>query len=289
VAPESRFSERSLKVPIPLVVPSSSTIFCRDWPNRPPAPACRSVHPKRDLLNSSSDACSALTESTRGWPQRNVFHVYLRSRENVSSFGRNPSRPSRKDQAAETLHLLPRGWKRVLRSLIFSPMARPGPSEAVDALFGIPERTCFRTLREHETTSRYPMETTLRRRPTEARPVVSKNDFERHPLKHPLSVREDRDVRLIQTPHEEGDDRNTTRRNPREHRAFVRRNTIGRLRTRQRKKTLKPGRPRMTNGRRVGILRGMAAGEGKASKGDASWKERCLFDREVEDSRAATR
>jgi hypothetical protein len=45
----------------------------------------------------------------------------------------------------------------------------------------------------------------------------------------------------------------------------------------------------MVNGKRVGILRGMAAGEGKASKGDASWKERCFSDRKVEEARTATR
>jgi hypothetical protein len=37
----------------------------------------------------------------------------------------------------------------------------------------------------------------------------------------------------------------------------------------------------MANGKRVGILRGMAAGEGKASKGDASWKKRCFSNRKA--------
>jgi hypothetical protein len=196
VAPESRFSERSLKVPIPLVVPSSSTIFCRDGRYRPPAPACRFVHPKRDLLNSSSDAYSALTERTRGWPQINMFHVHLRSREKVSSLGRNPARPSRKDQAAETLHSFREGGEKCCEPRSFHLMARPGPFEAVDASSGIPEKRCFRTLRERETTSRDPMETTLRRRPTEERLVVSKNDFERHPLEHPKWSARTRSARI---------------------------------------------------------------------------------------------
>jgi hypothetical protein len=42
----------------------------------------------------------------------------------------------------------------------------------------------------------------------------------------------------------------------------------------------------MANGRRVGILRGMAAGEGKASKGDASWKDYCFLFCKVEEVRA---
>jgi hypothetical protein len=78
-----------------------------------------------------------------------------------------------------------KGGEKFCEPRFFHLMARPGLSEAVDALHGIPEKRCFRTLREHETTSRDPMETTLRRRPTEERLVVSKNDFERHPLEHP--------------------------------------------------------------------------------------------------------
>jgi hypothetical protein len=154
-------------------------IFCRDWQTRPPAPACRCVRPKRDLLNSSSDACSALTERTRGWPQKNMFHVDLRSREMESTFGGNPARPSRRERVRTYLvnrppsggtgsrkvrtpwkapsgcFFSPRTQRRYTRSRkggeeccepgVSSPMTLPGLSEAVESSFGAPEK------RRHQT------------------------------------------------------------------------------------------------------------------------------------------
>jgi hypothetical protein len=197
----------------------------------------------------------------------------------------NPARPSRRETTAETLHLLPRGRRRVLRAGIFSRTARSGLCEAVDASRGVPENRCHPTSREpvanhHETHETY----VLAQGPREE--LV---ECERERLRKAPPGRSDREVRLNQTPIEEGDERSTTRRNPREHRTSRRGNTCGWPRTHQRRKTLKPDHPWMINGRRVGILRGMAAGEGKASKGDASWKERCFGSRKVEGVRAATR